>query len=85
MTTNRRRLMLAIGAVLLIGGWGTCGYAKRHDQVGTLGRARIDAIPHTTVWDRDFAKTYLYGIAAMAIGAGLIGFAVLRPTARNDE
>ncbi len=82
---GRRRLTLAIGAVLLVGGWGTCGYAKQHDQVGTLGRARIDALPHTTLWDREYAAVYLGGVAAMAIGAGLIGFAILRPTNRNDE
>ena len=27
MTMNRRRLMLVIGAVLLIGGWGTTRFA----------------------------------------------------------
>ncbi len=69
-----RRLTVGIGAALLVGGWGMCGYAKEHDL-----RRRIESLPHTTLWDRDFGKTYRYGVAAMAVGAGLMGFAVLRP------
>ena len=79
----KRRIVLGLGAALLVGGWGMCGYAKQHDKLGTLGRAQIDALPHTTRWDRDYAATYRYGIAAMAVGAGLIGFAVLRSTTRD--
>ena len=56
MTTNRRRLMLGIGAALLVGGWGAIRYA---DFIG--------------------------GVLSMAVGAGLIGFAALRPTNDKDE
>ncbi|MEE9128542.1 MAG: hypothetical protein V3T84_00880 [Phycisphaerales bacterium] len=56
MTMGRRRLMLGIGAALLVGGWGVIRYA---DFIG--------------------------GVLSMAVGAGLIGFAVLRPTNHKDE
>ena len=63
MTMNRRRLMLAIGAALLVGGWGaTWTFYNPPDRI--IGVA---------------------GVVSMAIGAGLIGFAVLRPTNRKDE
>ncbi len=63
MTMIRRRLMLAIGAVLF--------------GVG-LGAA----------WALFSSFSLIIGVAgavAMAVGAGFIGFAVLRPTNSNDE
>ena len=63
MTTGRRRLMLAIGAALLVGGWGaTWTFYNPPDRI--IGVA---------------------GVVSMAIGAGLIGFAMLRPTNHKDE
>ncbi len=63
MTMGRRRLMLAIGAALLVGGWGaTWTFYNPPDRI--IGVA---------------------GVISMAIGAGLIGFAILRPTTRSDE
>ncbi len=63
MAINRRRLMLAIGAVLFGGGWGATWtfYSPPGRIIGVAG------------------------VVAMAVGAGLIGFAVLRPTTRKDE
>ncbi len=60
---NRRRLMLAIGVVLLVGGWGvTWTFYNPSDRI--IGVA---------------------GVVSMAVGAGLMGFAVLRPTNDKDE
>ncbi len=63
MTMNRRRLMLAIGAALLVGGWGaTWTFYNPPDRI--IGVA---------------------GVVSMAVGAGLMGFAMLQPTNRKDE
>ncbi len=89
---NRRRLMLGIGAALLVGGWGTTQLASRHDQRtgGSGQRLRMGQRPaqpphYVVVWDERQRPLYIWGIVSMAVGAGLIGFAVLRPTNRKDE
>ena len=63
MTMGRRRLMLAIGAVLFGGGLGATWtfYSPPGLIIGAAG------------------------VVAMAVGAGLIGSAVLRPTNRSDN
>ncbi len=63
MSMNRRRLMLAVGAVLFGGGLGATWtfYSPPGLIIGVAG------------------------VVAMAVGAGLIACAVLRPTNRNDE
>ncbi len=63
MAINRRRLMLAIGALLFGGG---------------LAATWIFYSPPGLIIG-------VAGVVAMAIGAGLIGFAVLRPTNDKDE
>ncbi len=63
MTMSRRRLMLAIGAVLFGGGWGATW----------------------TFYNPPGRIVGVAGVVAMAVGAGLIGFAVLQPTNRKDE
>ena len=81
----RRRLMLAIGAAWLVGGWGSMQYAVQ-DSI------RSDSLG-LTMWHRDGASwipwgggaVYKGGVISMAVGAGLIGFGVLRPTTRNEE
>ncbi|MCH8345197.1 MAG: hypothetical protein IH983_14600 [Planctomycetes bacterium] len=52
-----RRLMLAVGAALLAGGWGAAAFPDAQQQA----------------------------IIGMAIGAGLIGFAIPRRRNRSDE
>ena len=83
MTMKLRRLTLGIGAALLVGGWGVTRYADEQ-QEGPRSKYRLwfsgydgGHIPSRVI--------YGTGVLGMAIGAGLIGFAVLRPTARNDE
>ncbi len=63
MAINRRRLMLAIGAVLFGGGFAATW----------------------TFYSPPGLIIGIAGVVAMAIGAGLIALAVLRPTNRNDE
>ncbi len=71
MAMNRRRLMLGIGAALLVGGWGMLHYQVDGDIARVTGlSSRVTSI------------VLAVGIA---IGAGLIGFAVLRPTNHKDE
>ena len=59
MTPNSliRRLMLAVGAALLAGGWGAAAFPDAGQQA----------------------------IIGMAVGAGLLGFAVPRRRDRSDE
>ena len=75
MTMNRRRLMLGIGAALLVGGWGATQYGKQLQTVFPRGRS----------WSSHPSGRYIYisGYTGMAVGAGLIGFGVLRPVNRN--
>ncbi len=55
--------MLAIGAALLVGGWGaTWTFYNPPDRI--IGVA---------------------GVVSMAVGAGLVGFAFLRPTNHKGE
>ncbi|MEE9130546.1 MAG: hypothetical protein V3T84_11055 [Phycisphaerales bacterium] len=75
MSMIRRRLMLGIGAALLVGGWGATRYAAQHQRAYSYYRS--DAVCQRTV--------YIGGVVTMAIGAGFIGFAVLRHTNRKDE
>ncbi len=85
MTMTRRRLMLAIGAAWLVGGWGSMQYAVQNS-------IRSDSLG-LTMWHRDSASWIPWGGGAvyngggiiMALGAGLIGFAALRPTTRDAE
>ena len=74
--------MLAIGAALLVGGWGTTRYVHEQQQGRTEWKYQV--------WFGDpdhghMASRVIYGggVLGMAIGAGLIGFAVLRPTNRS--
>lgn len=98
MTVNRRRLMLGIGAALLVGGWGTTQLASRAERVvhseGVVPRPKkrsssppinVTVTSGVARWDYHYRPVYIGGIVGMALGAGLIGFAVLRPTARKDE
>lgn len=80
MTNNTvRRIVLGIGAALLIGGWGMTRYA--HDRQQTMGSLGV------SVWigsleDPNYAPMagqtiYVVGVLGMALGAGVIGFAAL--------
>ncbi len=61
-----RRLLIALGAVLLVGGWGITRYAQQGWWIGLPIDDR-----QTTGW------IFGAGVLTMTIGAGLIGFAVL--------
>lgn len=66
-----RRFALSLGAALLTGGWATMRYG-------------LDEYIADETWLNDDGVV-LCVVISMAIGAGLIGFAVLRPTNREDE
>ena len=63
MKLMTRRVVLAIGAAMLVGGWGTMRYTQAHKRAFTLTESR---------------RTYACGIVGMAIGAGMIGFAACK-------
>ena len=88
MTMGRRRLMLATGAALLVGGWGATRFAHEQQQAlpSGSGRQLQWRVRIHVGWPGGAGRViYGAGVASMALGAGLIGFAVLRPTNRNDE
>lgn len=75
--------MLGIGAALLVGGWGAIRYADQaHRIFGTAANYNVRVWNH---WVEDNRPVFVGGVLSMAVGAGLIGFAVLRPTKREDE
>lgn len=98
----RRRLMLAIGAALLVGGWQAKAY---YFDARQRGEKTIETFAQFHYSGDDEAEREAYrseqqdwfeslrpsrmiyaaGVAGMVVGAGLIGFTVLRPTTRNDE
>ena len=87
MKTNTRRILLGIiGAALVVGGWGLTRYADEQQQVVSPGEttndARIKVWADGWYWVRDslLASRLIFGggVLSMAIGAGLIGFALLR-------
>lgn len=83
-----RRLLLGVGAAVLIGGWGTTRYAHEQQMMVPAGAGRV------RIWHRstEFEKIYLWssnsiyglGVTLMAVGAGLIGFTIL-PRAKGGE
>lgn len=87
MRPHIRRLMLGLGAALLVGGWGTTRYADEQQQtvsVSTRGQK-------SNLWSEGrgglvASKTiYAGGVLSMALGAGLIGFAIPRPRDRTKD
>ena len=86
MTPFLRRFFLGLGAFLLVGGWGTTRFAAQHDQnwYRYLG-SKAYRSPAEVVWDRSLGDVYIIGVVGMAIGAGFIGFAFLRPGEKPEE
>lgn len=85
MTIIRRRLMLGIGAALLVGGWGATRFAHEQQQSFSADGWRQHVWTTKTHIRLVGPSQVIYGagVISMALGAGLIGFAVLRPTNRN--
>jgi hypothetical protein len=82
MGRNRRRLMVLLGAVLLIFGLGCLNYTKADG----LERHRAVAARHNLPPP---SNPILYGgVLSVAVGSGLIGFAIGRrgwPAPVSDE
>ncbi len=81
MTMNRRRLMSGIGAALLVGGWGVTRFADEPQHAINSGSR---SVLNGGTSARNGA-IYGIGVLSMAVGAGFIGYVVLRPTTRNEE
>lgn len=75
MTMGRRLLTLGIGAALLVGGWGAARYAVEQQKAYAYYRSDVEC--QQTI--------YIGGFVGMAVGAGLMGFAMLQPTNHKDE
>lgn len=71
-----RRLLLTVGAVMLVGGWGTTLYAAQHQEISSSSTPRGFAA--VSVWDRELRGVYIRGVLGMAVGAGMISFGVWR-------
>ncbi len=87
MTMGRRRLVLGIGAALLIGGWGATRYAAQQQSTfPPVGGRRTIGIYSPWHAGELYGQTiYIGGVVSMAVGAGLIGFAALPPTSREPK
>ncbi len=77
-----RRILLGIGAALLVGGWGTTRYAVEHmnSQISTEGWKESFAIAFDpyVVWRAEVRGIYAAGVVGMALGAGMLAFAIPR-------
>lgn len=89
--TTDRRVIFGLGALLLVGGWGTMQYVHEsqvwwgspgvplHRWYGTEQVAEaMQPNPPIKVW-------YSVGVAMMAVGGGLMGFAALGKGKRSDK
>ena len=75
MKLTTRRIILGIGAALLVGGWGMTRYAVLFSSNAEV----MVAIWEGYVVDWPPMKlTFTAGIVTMTIGAGLLGFGALR-------
>lgn len=64
MSIRKRRIVLGLGAMLLVGGWGARPLEKINHR-------------ELTSWGSDLVLNA--GIVSMVIGAGLIAFGIPRP------
>ncbi len=76
--------MLGIGAALLIGGWGATGCAKEQQQSASTDIRLAIWAGRTADTSAGSRTIYAWGVLSMAVGAGLIGFAIYRPRDRSD-
>ncbi len=76
-----RRLILGVGAALLVFGWGLTRYAHEQQQSLPANAARFRAWDAGHTNDGDVTPSsdlYAAGVTIMASGAGCIGFGALR-------
>lgn len=87
MTPQIRRIVLGLGAALLVGGWGTTRYADEQQQIVSV-QSRSGKVD---LWSEGRGglvasqSIYAAGVLVMALGAGLIGFAIPRPRDRSKD
>ena len=78
-----RQWILGVGTALLVGGWGVTGCAKEQ-QKSALTDMGFVLWGGTVVTSARSKTIYACGVLSMAVGAGLIGFAIYRPRDRSD-
>ena len=84
MAPQIRRIVLGVGAALLVGGWGTTRYADEQQQTISITYDGRMLMWKGEEWGLLASKTiYAAGVLSMALGAGLIGFAIPRPHAQE--
>lgn len=78
-----RQWILGVGTALLVGGWGVTGCAKEQQQSAPTDAGLVVWVgsPITSVGSQTI---YACGVLSMAVGAGLLGFAIYRPRDRSD-
>ncbi len=79
----KRRIVLGLGTGPLVGGCGATKWSDRH--VWEFGLAGGLSAEQEFGYRARTQTRYGAGVTSMAVGARLIGFAVLPPTTRNDE
>ncbi len=79
----KRRIVLGLGTGPLVGGRGATKWSDRH--VWEFGLAGGLSAEQEFGYRARTQTMYGAGVISMAIGAGLMGSAVLRPTTHNAE
>ena len=81
--TTDRRVIIGVGAALLVGGWGTTQYV--HERLMTYPADQLSS-PRSRAWHGPrhnrvkLRSVFFCGLVGMAAGAGLMGFGALRNT-----
>jgi hypothetical protein len=80
-----RRIILGIGAALLVGGWGLTRYAHEQQESVVDDARDIIWVGGDNIFIRGSRTYFGAGVASMAIGAGLIGFGVPKGSDQGRE
>lgn len=78
MQEEHRRLTLAIGLTLFAGG---CGYIARGCSLARIASGSVAIVSHNA--ERDVRGAHSIGTAGIAIGGGIVGYAILKR--KQDE
>ena len=79
-----RRIILGVGAALLVGGWASTQYAQHRAKPYPVS-ADLEILQGAMDAMKKSNTTFRSGVLAMALGAGLIGFGVLRGESKEGE
>lgn len=86
MNNTKRRIVLGLGAALLVGGWGVMQFVKEKQQSTTTRADRREFVWHGGD-DEILSSRIMFtsSIVSMTIGAGLIAFSLIKTKESKDE